>query len=91
MTLAAKLALQSGAALVPVLAERLAGGRGYRLEFLPPVAGLDDSPPPDLKEAVHRINRANEALILSLPGQYLWAYPRYKQPRSAAVLPSEPI
>jgi Kdo2-lipid IVA lauroyltransferase/acyltransferase len=91
MTLAAKLALQSGAALVPVLAERLAGGRGYRLEFLPPVAGLDDSPPPDLQEAVHRINRANEALILSLPGQYLWAYPRYKQPRSAAVLPSEPI
>jgi KDO2-lipid IV(A) lauroyltransferase len=81
MTLAARLALQSGAALIPVRTERLPGGRGYRLEFLPPVQGLDTQPPPDLLQAVSLINRANEDLILSLPGQYLWAYARYKQPR----------
>lgn len=84
MTLAARLVLQSGAALIPVRTERLAGGRGYRLEFLPPVPGLDTTPAPDLLEAVTRVNRANEELILSLPGQYLWAYARYKQPRREA-------
>jgi KDO2-lipid IV(A) lauroyltransferase len=73
--------LQSGAALVPVRTERLPAGRGYRMQFQAPVPGLDVTPAPDLLEAVTRINRANEALILSLPGQYLWAYARYKQPR----------
>jgi KDO2-lipid IV(A) lauroyltransferase len=87
MTLAAKLALQSGAALVPVRTERLPAGRGYRMQFQAPVPGLDVTPAPDLLEAVTRINRANEALILSLPGQYLWAYARYKQPRRSGGEP----
>lgn len=81
MTLAARLVLQSGAALIPVRTERLSGGRGYALSFLPPVEGLDTEPLPDLPSAVALVNRANEDLILSLPGQYLWAYARYKQPR----------
>lgn len=84
MTLAAKLAMQSGAALIPVRTERLPGGRGYDLRFLPPVAGLETPPVPDLMTAVTLVNQANEALILSLPGQYLWAYARYKQPRREA-------
>ncbi len=87
MTLAAKLALQSGAALVPVRTERLPAGRGYRIQFQAPVAGLDVTPAPDLLQAVTRVNRANEALILSLPGQYLWAYARYKQPRRSGDEP----
>ena len=87
MTLAAKLALQSGAALVPFTVERLAGGRGYRMRFLPHLAELDAQPAPDLQRAVHLINQANEALILSLPGQYLWAYARYKQPRRSGDEP----
>ncbi len=81
MTLAARLVLQSGAALIPVRTRRLPRGQGYQLDFLPPVAGFDAAPPPDLLAAVTLVNRANEALILSLPGQYLWAYARYKQPR----------
>ncbi len=85
MTLAAKLALQTGAALVPVRTERLPGGRGYDLRFMPPVEGLDGTPAPDLLRAVTLVNQANEALILSLPGQYLWAYARYKQPRREAA------
>ncbi len=87
MTLAAKLALQSGAALVPVRTERLPAGRGYRMQFQAPVPGLDVTPAPDLLQAVTRVNRANEALILSLPGQYLWAYARYKQPRQSGDEP----
>lgn len=89
MTLAARLVLQSGAALIPVRTERLKRGRGYRLEFLEPVQGLDVTPAPDLLTAVTLINRANEALILSLPGQYLWAYARYKQPRPSATAGAE--
>ena len=89
MTLAAKLALQSGAALVPVRTERLPGGRGYRMQFQAPVPGLDVTPPPDLLQAVTLVNQANEALILSLPGQYLWAYARYKQPRRSGGEPQE--
>lgn len=89
MTLAARLVLQSGAALIPVRTERLMRGRGYRLEFLEPVQGLDVTPAPDLLTAVTLINRANEALILSLPGQYLWAYARYKQPRPSATAGAE--
>ena len=87
MTLAAKLALQSGAALVPVRTERLPAGRGYRMQFQAPVPGMDVTPAPDLLQAVTRVNRANEALILSLPGQYLWAYARYKQPRRSGDEP----
>ena len=87
MTLAAKLALQSGAALVPVRTERLPAGRGYRMQFQAPGPGLDVTPAPDLLQAVTRVNRANEALILSLPGQYLWAYARYKQPRRSGDEP----
>lgn len=85
MTLAARLVQQSGAALIAVRTERLPGGRGYQLEFLPPVDGLNGAPALPLADAVGLVNRANEQLILSLPGQYLWAYARYKQPRKEAV------
>jgi|LauGreDrversion2_5_1035112.scaffolds.fasta_scaffold04807_2 KDO2-lipid IV(A) lauroyltransferase len=85
MTLAARLVQQSGAALIAVRTERLPGGQGYQLEFLPPVAGLHVAPALPLADAVALVNRANEQLILSLPGQYLWAYARYKQPRKEAL------
>ena len=89
MTLAARLALQSGAAMLPVRTLRLPRGRGYTMEILPPVAGLASTPPPDLLAAVTLVNQAIEALVLSQPGQYLWAYARYKNPRrEAAVAPA---
>jgi KDO2-lipid IV(A) lauroyltransferase len=89
MTLAARLALQSGAAMLPVRTLRLPRGRGYTMEILPPVLGLASTPPPDLLSAVTLVNQAIEALVLSQPGQYLWAYARYKHPRrEAAVAPA---
>ena len=90
MTLAARLALQSGAVLLPVSCERLARGQGYFLKIWPAVAGLDATEPPDrlranMLHAVTQINRAIEAIVLSQPGQYLWAYARYKTPRKEAL------
>ncbi len=81
MTLAARLALQSGAALLPVSCERLPRGRGYFLKIWPAVAGLQTREKSDMLQAVTRINQAIEAIVLSQPGQYLWGYARYKTPR----------
>jgi KDO2-lipid IV(A) lauroyltransferase len=81
MTLAARLAMQSGAALLPVSCERLPRGRGYALKIWPPVAGLESAEKGGLLEAVTRINQAVEAIVLRQPGQYLWGYARYKTPR----------
>lgn len=81
MTLAARLALQSGAAVLPVSCERLPNGRGYIVKIWPPLdikAGTDK---PDLLSVVTRINQAIEAIVTSQPGQYLWGYGRYKTPR----------
>lgn len=85
MTLAARLALQSGAVLLPVSCERLPHGRGYFMKIWPAINGFDAAPatfqPPDLLTGVTRINQAIEAIVLSQPGQYLWGYGRYKTPR----------
>ncbi len=85
MTLAARLALQSGAILLPVSCERLPRGSGYFLKIWPAVAGLEASGASGLLQAVTQINRAIEAIVLSQPGQYLWGYARYKTPRKESV------
>ena len=85
MTLAARLALQTGAALLPVSCERLPRGRGYFLKIWPAVTGLGAGERADMLQAVTRINQAIEAIVISQPGQYLWAYARYKTPRKEAA------
>jgi Kdo2-lipid IVA lauroyltransferase/acyltransferase len=79
MTLSARLAQQTGAAVVLVWGERLPWGRGYRLHFSQLAQPLSD----DLTQAVAQINAAMEGLIAQCPAQYLWGYGRYKQPASA--------
>ncbi|MEO6320551.1 MAG: lysophospholipid acyltransferase family protein [Polaromonas sp.] len=81
MTLAARLALQSGAVLLPVSCERLPRGQGYFLKIWPALSGVETREKPDMLQAVTRINQAIEAIVLSQPGQYLWGYARYKTPR----------
>jgi KDO2-lipid IV(A) lauroyltransferase len=86
MTLAARLALLTGAALLPVSCERLPRGRGYFLKIWPALAGVHTrGEKADLLQAVTRINEAIEAIVLSQPGQYLWGYARYKTPRKEAA------
>ncbi len=77
MTLAVRLAQQSGAAVLMAWGQRLSWGRGYRLHFMP----LKEPLPPDAEGAALRINQEMEQLILGCPQQYLWGYARYKQPR----------
>ncbi len=78
MTLAAKLAMQSGAPLILIWGERLPSGRGYVIHVergpaLPPEATPE--------AAATLINQAMEGLIRQAPDQYLWGYHRYKSPR----------
>ncbi len=98
MTLAAKLARQTGAAMVGIWCERLPHGKGYvvrtadlahPLPELPPQVVGTGKPPADevalaLADAT-AINRSMEALIALQPSQYLWGYNRYKQPRDAGA------
>ena len=84
MTLAARLALQTGAAVVLVRCERLSWGRGFVVFFEPLPVPLA----PQLETAVLQINQAMEHLIHQCPQQYLWGYDRYKHPRSEATAPT---
>ena len=98
MTLATRLVQQTGAALLTIWAERLPRGAGFELRVsqaapppAPPSAGASSTAPlagpsPDgtadpLADAT-MLNREMESLIRQCPGQYLWGYHRYKQPRS---------
>mgnify|MGYP001104094179 FL=1 len=77
MTLAARLAQQTGAAVVLARCEREPCGRGY-------VLYLEELPVPlseSLDAAVLQINQAMEQIVRACPAQYLWGYARYKQPR----------
>ena len=80
MTLAARLVLQTGAAVILARCERKAWGRGYTLylEELPVPPGVA------LEACVGLINTAMEQTIRQCPQQYLWGYGRYKQPRVEA-------
>jgi len=80
MTLAARLAQQTGASVLLAWGERLAGGRGFSVHVQPLAAPLAS----DSAQAATQINQAIEGLIRACPTQYLWGYARYKQPRQMA-------
>jgi KDO2-lipid IV(A) lauroyltransferase len=76
MTLPARLAASTGAAIVLAYAERLPAGRGYRLHLEP----FDAPLPVEPAEQAALVNSAMEKLIRRCPEQYLWSYNRYKTP-----------
>ncbi len=87
MTLATRLVQQTDAALLLIWAERLPGGAGFVLR----VSAATDALPARTGDearwqlsAATAINREMERLIMQCPGQYLWGYHRYKQPRRLA-------
>ena len=59
----------------PVIAELLPGGRGWKVNFLPPLAGF---PTPDAEADTLALNRFIEGEILKKPAQYLWVHKRFK-------------
>jgi KDO2-lipid IV(A) lauroyltransferase len=81
MTLAARLALQTGAKLMVIWGERLPWGQGYRIH----ASELSTPEKADVDLLVLQINQAMERLILTRPDQYLWGYARYKQPRQEST------
>jgi KDO2-lipid IV(A) lauroyltransferase len=80
MTLPARLAQQTGAALLLAWGERLPRGRGYVVHLQPWEGPLADDP----LQAAAQVNAAMESLVRDGAQQYLWGYARYKQPRAEA-------
>lgn len=81
MTLLPRLAQQTGAACFTGVCERLPRGRGYVMRLAPIDGTALSDPSATLEEAAAAMNEAVGQLILSLPGQYVWDYARYKEPR----------
>lgn len=80
MTLAARLAAQTGAEVVVAWGERLPRGRGFVVH----VEKLELMQTTDIASVSLQINHAMEALVRKMPQQYLWGYARYKSPRVSA-------
>jgi len=93
MTLAARLAEQSGAPVMLMRCERAPRGAGYVIHVSRMAEPLPAGSHADASHAVacaSAINRAIETLVLECPGQYLWAYDRYKRPNAALALDEAP-
>ncbi|OXR48982.1 lipid A biosynthesis lauroyl acyltransferase [Pusillimonas sp. T2] len=84
MTLAGKLAAQTGVAVILTAGERLPHGQGWRIHYV----RLPDPLPANPADQALLINEAMEALIRRFPTQYLWSYKRYKVPEGAPPPPS---
>ena len=82
MTLAARLVQQTGAALLLIWGERRPGGQGFIVHVLRAPEIARDAP---AEVAAATVNAAMESLIRRAPGQYLWGYHRYKQPRGLDI------
>ncbi|OYU45150.1 MAG: lipid A biosynthesis acyltransferase [Burkholderiales bacterium PBB4] len=81
MTLAVRLASQTGAVVLLAWGERLPWGRGYCVH-VSAYPGKDMS---DVPNALQELNLAMQALVVQAPHQYLWGYARYKKPRMAVL------
>jgi len=84
MTLAVRLVQQTDANCFVLRSQRLPHGRGYRVYVTPlDSALLAGSDLAAQTAAATVMNTTMEKVILQDPGQYLWGYNRYKQPRAA--------
>src|SRR5690606_40100802 len=83
MTLAGKLAAQTGVAVILTAGERLPRGKGWRIHYL----RLPDPFPTDPLQQATLINQTMESLIRRFPEQYLWSYNRYKTSAGAPPPP----
>jgi KDO2-lipid IV(A) lauroyltransferase len=81
MTLPAKMAQLGDATVIIVYAERLPGGKGYTVRFVPFEASLEG----DSAAQARAINGEMEKLIARCPAQYYWSYNRYKVPAGVAA------
>lgn len=75
MTLLSRLASKSQAPAFVSYAERLDGGRGYHLHFVPVGPALNSN---DALASITALNQAIESCVRSIPAQYQWTYKRFK-------------
>ncbi len=75
LTITARLARLSGAAVLPISYIRLPDAKGYQITIEPPLAAY---PSGDELQDATRVNQLLETLIESAPDQYLWAHRRFK-------------
>ena len=75
MTLLPRLIHKTGATLLYGYAERLPGGKGYHIHFLPDANNYQDV---DLQHAASQLNEGVESCVRNIPDQYQWAYKRFK-------------
>jgi KDO2-lipid IV(A) lauroyltransferase len=85
MTLAGRLARQTGVAVILTAGERLPAGQGWRIHYL----RLPEPLPAEPQALATVINSAMETLIRRFPQQYLWSYNRYKIPKDAPPRPGD--
>lgn len=86
MTLAGRLAAQTGVAVILTAGERLPQGKGWRIHYV----RLPEPLPREPQALAAAINSAMETLIRRFPEQYLWSYNRYKVPKDAPPRPDDP-
>jgi KDO2-lipid IV(A) lauroyltransferase len=86
MTLVSRLAQQTGARLFFGVCERLPRGAGYVVRFVAFDGTAMSDPKATPEAAAAAMNQGIEDLIRSLPGQYVWDYARYKQPREEVAM-----
>jgi Kdo2-lipid IVA lauroyltransferase/acyltransferase len=82
MTLPGRLARQANAHVLLAWSERLPFGRGYVVHITDWAGDIAT----EAVAAATQVNSRMEALIRECPGQYLWGYARYKQPREELAL-----
>ena len=85
MTLLPRLAQQTGARVFFGVCERLPRGAGYAIRLTPFDGTALGDPKATPEAAAAAMNEGIAALIRALPGQYVWDYARYKQPRGEAA------
>ncbi len=85
MTLLPRLAQQTGAKVFLGVCERLPGGKGYAIRCEPFDGTALNDPKATPEAAAAAMNAGIEKLIRSLPGQYVWDYARYKEPKAERI------
>jgi len=75
LTIASRLAKNSGAPVLPFYSQRLPGSEGYLIKLLPP---LQNFPSGDDVADATRINETIEQQVRNAPEQYLWLHRRFK-------------
>ena len=74
----ARLAMKTGAAVLPVSVERQGGGAHHVVRIGAPLALVPEGQPGALEDNVATMNRALEAMIRRVPTQWSWLHRRWR-------------